>query len=70
VVLTGVPTRPTLSRRRFVKVRSPRKEHLTWRTWPVQRRLAHRCRGIDEFIDADTERPGQAKRPIEVIEDP
>ena len=56
-----------------VKGQIAAKEHdLTWRTWPVQRRLAHALvEGIDGFIDQDTEEARtQATRPIEVIEGP
>ena len=45
---------------------------LTWRDWPVEKRLDHALvNGITEFIDADTEEARQnAERPLHVIEGP
>ncbi len=47
-------------------------QDLEWRTWPVDKRIAHALvNGITEFIDADTEEARlQAKRPLDVIEGP
>ncbi|CAD7023824.1 methionine synthase [Pseudorhizobium endolithicum] len=47
-------------------------QDLTWREWPVEKRLEHALvNGITEFIDADTEEARlQAKRPLDVIEGP
>ncbi|MDX8411603.1 MAG: vitamin B12 dependent-methionine synthase activation domain-containing protein, partial [Mariprofundaceae bacterium] len=49
-----------------------KKEDLEWRSWPVARRLEHALvKGIDAFVDEDTEEARQAfARPIEVIEGP
>ncbi len=43
-----------------------------WRSWPVAKRLEHALiKGIDEFIDTDTEEARQqAERPLHVIEGP
>ena len=43
-----------------------------WRTWPVDKRIAHALvNGITEFIEADTEEARlEAKRPLDVIEGP
>ncbi|OYY67800.1 MAG: methionine synthase, partial [Rhizobiales bacterium 35-66-30] len=45
---------------------------LVWRTWPVEKRLAHALiNGITEFVDADTEEARQSvARPLHVIEGP
>ncbi|WP_018634293.1 methionine synthase [Neomegalonema perideroedes] len=45
---------------------------LTWRTWPVEKRLEHALvNGITEYIEADTEEARQqAARPLHVIEGP
>src|SRR5690606_28594575 len=45
---------------------------LAWRHWPVEKRLEHALvKGIDEFIEADTEEArGQYERPLHVIEGP
>jgi 5-methyltetrahydrofolate--homocysteine methyltransferase len=45
---------------------------LAWRSWPVERRLAHALvHGITEFIEADTEEARKkAERPLHVIEGP
>ena len=50
----------------------PRLEDLEWRTWPVQKRLAHALvKGITEFIESDTEEARlAADKPLEVIEGP
>ncbi|HEY1862277.1 MAG TPA: methionine synthase [Roseiarcus sp.] len=47
-------------------------QDLEWRTWPVEKRIAHALvNGVTEFIDADTEEARlQAKRPLDVIEGP
>ncbi|MGL5389923.1 MAG: vitamin B12 dependent-methionine synthase activation domain-containing protein, partial [Shewanella sp.] len=49
-----------------------KKEELEWRSWPVNKRLAHALvKGITEFIDEDTEAARQAAaRPLDVIEGP
>nr|HQC72793.1 methionine synthase [Candidatus Competibacteraceae bacterium] len=50
---------------------SPEQEQ-EWRTWPVARRLEHALiKGIDAFIEADTEEARQQfERPLQVIEGP
>jgi 5-methyltetrahydrofolate--homocysteine methyltransferase len=50
----------------------PKKEELEWRSWPVNKRLAHALvKGITQFIDEDTEEARQqAERPLHVIEGP
>nr|CAD6613253.1 methionine synthase [arsenite-oxidising bacterium NT-25] len=47
-------------------------QDLTWREWPVEKRLEHALvNGITDFIEADTEEARlQAKRPLDVIEGP
>jgi 5-methyltetrahydrofolate--homocysteine methyltransferase len=47
-------------------------QDLTWREWPVAKRLEHALvNGITEYIDADTEEARlQAERPLHVIEGP
>src|SRR5579872_4567974 len=47
-------------------------QDLTWRTWPVDKRIAHALvNGITDFIDVDTEEARQAaERPLQVIEGP
>jgi len=49
-----------------------REKDLTWREWPVEKRLEHALvNGITEFIDTDTEEARLvASRPLEVIEGP
>ncbi|MCL6709759.1 methionine synthase [Pseudomonas sp. R2.Fl] len=49
-----------------------RAQDLTWREWPVEKRLEHALvNGITEFIEADTEEARQqAERPLHVIEGP
>jgi len=49
-----------------------KKEDQEWRSWPVDRRLAHAMvKGITEFVIEDTEEARQqAKRTLEVIEGP
>ncbi|GEN24537.1 methionine synthase [Halomonas cupida] len=49
-----------------------RKEDLEWRSWEVEKRIAHALvKGITSFIEEDTELARQrAARPIEVIEGP
>ncbi|HHW78679.1 MAG TPA: methionine synthase [Xanthomonadaceae bacterium] len=50
---------------------TPEKER-EWRSWPVAKRLEHALiKGIDEFIETDTEEARQqAERPLHVIEGP
>ncbi|MFD2678850.1 methionine synthase [Camelimonas lactis] len=52
--------------------RQAREADLTWRTWPVEKRLEHALvNGITEYIDADTEEARlSAFRPLDVIEGP
>ena len=47
-------------------------QDLTWREWPVEKRLEHALvNGITEYIEADTEEARQsAERPLHVIEGP
>ena len=47
-------------------------QDLEWRTWAVDKRIAHALvNGITEFIEADTEEARlEAKRPLDVIEGP
>ncbi|WP_076410228.1 methionine synthase [Shewanella sp. UCD-KL12] len=49
-----------------------KKEDLEWRTWEVNKRLAHALvKGITQFIDEDTEEARlAANKPLEVIEGP
>jgi 5-methyltetrahydrofolate--homocysteine methyltransferase len=49
-----------------------KKEDQAWRSWPVAKRLEHALvKGIDEFIEADTEEARQSfERPLHVIEGP
>ncbi|MGZ8247904.1 methionine synthase [Methylomagnum sp.] len=49
-----------------------KKEDQAWRSWPVAQRLAHALvKGIDEFIETDTEEARQSfERPLHVIEGP
>jgi 5-methyltetrahydrofolate--homocysteine methyltransferase len=49
-----------------------RAEELTWRTWPVDKRIEHALvQGIDEFVIADTEEArSHYERPLQVIEGP
>lgn len=49
-----------------------KKEDLEWRSWDVNRRLAHALvKGITQYIDEDTEEARQqADKPLEVIEGP
>ena len=49
-----------------------READLTWRTWPVEKRLEHALvNGITEFIEADTEAArAAAAKPLHVIEGP
>ncbi|HXE25187.1 MAG TPA: vitamin B12 dependent-methionine synthase activation domain-containing protein, partial [Roseiarcus sp.] len=53
-------------------VKETKAQNLEWRTWPVEKRIAHALvNGLTEFIDADTEEARlQAKRPLDVIEGP
>ncbi|MFG1296365.1 methionine synthase [Xanthobacter variabilis] len=45
---------------------------LTWRTWPVEKRLEHALvNGITDYVEADTEEArAKAERPLHVIEGP
>jgi len=47
-------------------------QDLTWRKWPVDKRIAHALvQGLTEYIDVDTEEARvAAKRPLDVIEGP
>src|SRR5665811_954217 len=47
-------------------------QDLEWRTWPVEKRIAHALvNGTTEFIEADSEEARlEAKRPLEEIEGP
>ncbi|WP_410218952.1 methionine synthase [Paracoccus sp. (in: a-proteobacteria)] len=49
-----------------------REKDLSWREWPIEKRLEHALvNGITEFIEADTEEARQsAERPLHVIEGP
>jgi 5-methyltetrahydrofolate--homocysteine methyltransferase len=49
-----------------------RGEDLSWRAWPVARRLAHALiKGVDQYVVEDTEEARvQAAQPIDVIEGP
>ncbi|MTH65002.1 methionine synthase [Paracoccus shanxieyensis] len=49
-----------------------REKDMTWRTWPVDKRLEHALvNGITEFIDEDTEEARlSVERPLHVIEGP
>src|SRR5690606_6024069 len=49
-----------------------REKDLTWRTWPVEKRLEHALvNGITEYIDEDTEEARlRAERPLHVMEGP
>nr|WP_111298789.1 methionine synthase [Paracoccus saliphilus] len=49
-----------------------REKDLSWREWPLNKRLEHALvNGITEFIEADTEEARQAaERPLHVIEGP
>ncbi len=49
-----------------------REVDLTWRQWPVEKRISHALvNGITEFIEADTEEARKtAERPLHVIEGP
>ncbi len=49
-----------------------KKEDQAWRSWPVAKRLEHALvKGIDEFVEADTEEARQQfERPLHVIEGP
>lgn len=51
---------------------SVRQEDLSWREWPVEKRLAHALiKGIADYIDEDTEEARlKAERPLHVIEGP
>ncbi|MGA0562149.1 methionine synthase [Ancylobacter sp. VNQ12] len=49
-----------------------READLTWRTWPVEKRIAHALiNGITDFVEVDTEEARlQVARPLHVIEGP
>ncbi|MGP9804235.1 methionine synthase [Paracoccus sp. NSM] len=49
-----------------------REKDLSWREWPIEKRLEHALvNGITEYIEADTEEARQqAERPLHVIEGP
>ena len=49
-----------------------READLTWRTWPVEKRIAHALiNGITDFVEADTEEARlSVARPLHVIEGP
>ena len=49
-----------------------KEEDLEWRSWPVVKRIEHAMvKGIDTFVEADTEEARQqCARPIQVIEGP
>ena len=49
-----------------------KEKDLTWREWPVTKRLAHALvSGVDQYIEEDTEEARQqCEHPIEVIEGP
>ena len=53
-------------------IREIRRLDDSWRSWPVAKRLEHALvKGIDEFVDIDTEEARQqAERPLHVIEGP
>ncbi|APX23690.1 MAG: methionine synthase [Rhodobacteraceae bacterium] len=52
--------------------REAKKRDLTWREWPVEKRLEHALvNGITEFVDEDTEAARvAAEKPLDVIEGP
>ncbi|MFG1430323.1 methionine synthase [Xanthobacter sp. V2C-8] len=52
--------------------REKKEADLTWRTWPVEKRLEHALvNGITDYVEADTEEArAQAARPLHVIEGP
>ncbi|WP_157016413.1 methionine synthase [Mesorhizobium xinjiangense] len=52
--------------------REAREKDMSWREWPVDKRLEHALvNGITEFIEPDTEEArSQAERPLHVIEGP
>src|SRR5579872_1621335 len=54
------------------KEKQAREQDLTWREWPVDKRLSHALvHGITEFIEVDTEDArAVAERPLNVIEGP
>jgi 5-methyltetrahydrofolate--homocysteine methyltransferase len=59
-------------RYRGTGTKGPREQDLSWREWPVEKRLEHALvNGITEYIDADTEEARlAAERPLHVIEGP
>ena len=52
--------------------REKKEQDLTWRTWPVEKRLEHALvNGITDYVEADTEEArARAERPLHVIEGP
>jgi 5-methyltetrahydrofolate--homocysteine methyltransferase len=52
--------------------REAKEKDLTWREWPVEKRLEHALvNGITDYVDEDTEEARQnAERPLHVIEGP
>ncbi|WP_131835895.1 methionine synthase [Ancylobacter aquaticus] len=52
--------------------REKKEADLTWRTWPVEKRIAHALiNGITDFVEVDTEEARQSvARPLHVIEGP
>jgi 5-methyltetrahydrofolate--homocysteine methyltransferase len=54
------------------QTREAKEADLTWREWPVEKRLSHALvHGITEFIETDTEEARQrVDRPLSVIEGP
>ncbi|MCX8996509.1 methionine synthase [Rhizobiaceae bacterium BDR2-2] len=59
-------------RYRGTGTKEARTQDLSWREWPVEKRLEHALvNGITEYIEADTEEARlQAARPLHVIEGP
>lgn len=57
---------------RGVAGKEAKAQDLSWREWPVEKRLSHALvNGITEYIEADTEEARQAaERPLHVIEGP
>ncbi|RUQ32941.1 MAG: methionine synthase [Candidatus Competibacteraceae bacterium] len=55
-----------------VSEKNVKSENAEWRSWPVAKRLEHALiKGIDEFIEVDTEEARQQfERPLQVIEGP
>ena len=81
VVLNRVPATGSTATERLLEIAErfrgqgggkAREKDLSWREFPVEKRLEHALvNGITEFIDADTEEARlQAERPLHVIEGP